>query len=113
MQINQTWEIGAGKKIGDFTGDVGFSGGEMLQRGGVCDSVRNLPRREGVVVDVDVFEASESDEEIWGEGTEVVVVGEKELKRSQPRKAWEGAGELVRLNFQMLQRCELLEFQWK
>lgn len=113
MQINQTWEIGACKKVGDFTGDVGFSGGEMLQRRGVCDSAWNLPRREGVVVDVDAVEVSESDEEIWGEGTEVVVVGEKDLKRSQPRKAWEGPGELVGLNFQLLQICEVFEFRWK
>lgn len=85
----------------------------MRQRRGVCDSARNLPRQEGVVGDVDAVEVSESDEEIWGEGTEVVVVGEKDLKQSQPRKAWEGPAELVGLNFQLLQRCELLEFRWK
>ncbi|KAI5331925.1 hypothetical protein L3X38_022052 [Prunus dulcis] len=35
-----------------------------------------------------------------------------DLKRRQPRKAWEGPGELVGLNFQLLQICELLEFRW-
>lgn len=63
------------------------------------------------MVDVDVVEGGESGEEIGREGREVVVVGEEDLKRLHPGEARKRSGELVVLNFQLLQIRKLLDFR--